>query len=170
MVSDMDQTPDALRHLDPVRRHFLGLHRVPPPTDLPAILRQASTAIDELVLEAMHANGWTELSASDLIVLDHLRDGMLPAPTLAERLHVSRQAVPRRVSRLVGFGLVRQEGGGLDTRVTLVSLTSRGRRAADALADAIAQATGYVVDSVPGEHLERMLVDLTVFVRELPGA
>ena len=166
----MDRTPEALRHLDPVRRHFLRLHHVPPLTDLPAILRRASTAIDELVLEAMHANGWSELSSSDVRVLDHLRDGMLPAPTLAERLHVSRQAVSRRVGRLVGFDLLRQEGGRLDTRVTLVSLTSRGRRAADALEDAIAQATGYVIDSVPGEHLERMLVDLTVFARELPGA
>ncbi|KNX36273.1 MarR family winged helix-turn-helix transcriptional regulator [Luteipulveratus halotolerans] len=162
--------PDALDHLDPVRRHFLRLDEVPPVTALPQLLRRASAVMDAAVLESVHQRGWRELTDGDLKLLDSLRDRTVPISTLAELLGVSHQAVSRRVTDLVARGMATKDQGWQDVRVVLVRLTARGRAAVRALDESVDEALGFVVDDIPAEHLERLLVHLTVLAQELPGA
>jgi len=76
------------------------------------------------------------LPTSQLAILKRLRDdGPTTAATLAGAEHVSQQAIAQHVATLRGAGLVKTRRDPDDGRKTLVSITKRGLKLFDAVAE-----------------------------------
>ena len=90
-----------------------------------SLLRAQATLIRRLDTDLERETG---LALADFDVLAQLAaaGGELRMTELAERALISRSGMTRRVSRLVGEGLVRRDKAGTDARGVIVALTEAG--------------------------------------------
>jgi DNA-binding MarR family transcriptional regulator len=115
--------PDAATLLDQVLQQELpGQRGLAAWTSL---LRAHATLLRQLEIDLLRETG---LPLADFDVLAQLAvaGGQLRMTELADRALISRSGMTRRVTRLVGEGLVRRAGADADARGVVVALTETG--------------------------------------------
>jgi DNA-binding MarR family transcriptional regulator len=115
--------PDAAALLDQVlQKELPGQRGLAAWTSL---LRAHATLLRQLEIDLLRETG---LPLADFDVLAQLAvaGGQLRMTELADRALISRSGMTRRVTRLVGEGLVRRAGTDTDARGVVVSLTEAG--------------------------------------------
>jgi DNA-binding MarR family transcriptional regulator len=86
--------------------------------------------VNDVVLEELHAAGFTGLRYAHGFVFQHLLGGPRSISELAGLLEVTQQAASKTVAELEKLGYV-EEAGSEDARVRRVRLSSRGQAAVD---------------------------------------
>jgi DNA-binding MarR family transcriptional regulator len=95
-----------------------------------ALLRLPWEAVQERILERLHAQGFADFDASYLIVVQYPGpQGQRPAD-LAGRLRISKQALNHLLGQLERRGYLTREADPEDGRSKRIRLTARGTRAA----------------------------------------
>lgn len=95
--------------------------------------------------------------------------GALSTSTLADMLGIDPSTASRNLSGLERMGLISRQKGSDDGRQTDVRLTSRGRRAAQAVTTGAASSFAGILDRVPRAERARVIDALEVLARALDG-
>ena len=104
-----------------------------------ALLRQPWEAVNEHMLERLHANGFADFDASYLIVFQYPGpQGQRPSE-LASRLRISKQALNHLLGQLEHLGYLKRQPDPDDKRSKRISLTPRGTKAATTIREAVAE-------------------------------
>jgi DNA-binding MarR family transcriptional regulator len=104
-----------------------------------ALLRQPWEAVQEHMLERLHANGFADFDASYLIVFQYPGpQGQRPSE-LAARLRISKQALNHLLGQLERRGYVTRQPGDDDRRSKRITLTPRGIKAGTTMREAVTE-------------------------------
>lgn len=96
-------------------------------------------AVQERMLERLHAQGFADFDASYLIVAQYPGpQGQRPAD-LAARLRITKQALNHLLGQLERRGYLTREADPEDGRSKRIRLTARGTRAALVIREAVAE-------------------------------
>jgi DNA-binding MarR family transcriptional regulator len=120
---------------------FTNDHHTEPlgPPLIGALLRHPWEAVNEHMLERLHANGFSDFDASYLIVFQYPGpQGQRPSE-LAARLHVSKQALNHLLGQLERRGYVERQPDDDDKRSKRIAVTARGIQAGTTMRDAVAE-------------------------------
>ena len=111
----------------------------PPPPLIGALLRMPWEAVQEHMLERLHANGFADFDASYLIVVQYPGpQGQRPSE-LAARLRMSKQALNHLLGQLEHLGYLKRQPDPDDKRSKRITLTPRGTKAATTIRTAVAE-------------------------------
>lgn len=104
-----------------------------------ALLRLPWEAVQERMLERLHAQGFADFDASYLVVAQYPGpQGQRPAD-LAGRLRISKQALNHLLGQLERRGYLTREPDAEDGRSKRIRLTARGTRAALVIREAVTE-------------------------------
>ena len=109
------------------------------PPMIGALLRLPWEAVQEHMLERLHANGFADIDASYLIVVQYPGPQGERPSDLAARLRISKQALNHLLGQLEHLGYLTREPDPDDRRSKRIALTSRGTRAATTIREAVAE-------------------------------
>ena len=98
---------------------------------LPALLRHARTTYGVAMREALAEGGYDDIPGNGLYVIGALAWGEAPLSDIIRELRVTKQAAGQLVDALVLRGYLVREVDPEDRRRLTVTLTERGRAAAD---------------------------------------
>jgi DNA-binding MarR family transcriptional regulator len=98
-----------------------------PPVNTAVLLREASTAIDQVVPLRLAEVGHGAVRAAHGPVFQHLDDDGTTVSALAQRAGTTKQAMAELVQHLERHGYVRRVPDPTDGRAKLVQLTDTGR-------------------------------------------
>jgi len=104
-----------------------------------ALLRFPWEAVQEHMLERLHANGFADFDASYLIVVQYPGPQGERPSELAARLRMSKQALNHLLGQLERRGYLKREPDPDDKRSKRIALTPRGTKAATAIREAVAE-------------------------------
>lgn len=104
-----------------------------------ALLRMPWEAVNEHMLERLHANGFADFDASYLIVFQYPGPQGERPSELAARLRISKQALNHLLGQLERRGYVKREPGDDDKRSKRITLTARGIKAGTAMREAVSE-------------------------------
>lgn len=132
---------------------------------LPALLRHARGIYGAAMRRALEAAGYDDLPKNGLSVIGGLRlaEGDLALGRLIRDLNLSKQAAGQLVDTLVTRGYLRRRLDEQDRRRLRVTLTERGRAAAQVQAAARARIDAQLLEKVGAEniaHARRVLAAL----------
>lgn len=97
------------------------------PENLAILLREPLRAMNEALIERLHAEGHAAVRLPHGNVLQYLDDAGTRVSVLAERAHLTKQAMAQLVEHLEAHGYVERVPDPDDRRAKLVRATSRGR-------------------------------------------
>jgi len=103
---------------------------------LPALLRHARTTYGTAMRNALAEGGYDDVPANGMYVIGALAWGEAPLSQIIRELRVSKQAAGQLVDALVLRGYLEREVDASDRRRLTVTLTERGKAAAEAQARA----------------------------------
>lgn len=109
------------------------------PPMIGALLRLPWEAVQEHMLERLHANGFTDIDASYLIVVQYPGPQGERPSDLAARLRISKQALNHLLRQLEHLGYLTRQPDPDDKRSKRIALTPRGTRAAITIREAVAE-------------------------------
>jgi DNA-binding MarR family transcriptional regulator len=98
---------------------------------LPALLRHARHTYGAAMRAALEARGYDDIPGNGLYVIGALALGEAPLSQIIRELRVSKQAAGQLVDALVLRGYLEREVDPSDRRRLTVTLTERGRAAAE---------------------------------------
>ncbi len=104
-----------------------------------ALLRFPWEAVQEHMLERLHANGFTDFDSSYLIVVQYPGPQGERPSDLAARLRMSKQALNHLLGQLERRGYIERRPDPDDRRARRIALTARGVEAAQTIRDAVAE-------------------------------
>jgi DNA-binding MarR family transcriptional regulator len=104
-----------------------------------ALLRLPWEAIQEHMLERLHADGFADFDASYLIVVQYPGPQGERPSDLAARLRISKQALNHLLGQLEHLGYLERRPDPDDRRSKRIALTPRGTRAATTIRKAVAE-------------------------------
>jgi DNA-binding MarR family transcriptional regulator len=104
-----------------------------------ALLRFPWEAVQEHMLERLHANGFADFDASYLIVVQYPGPQGERPSELAARLRMSKQALNHLLGQLERRGYLKREPDPDDKRSKRIALTPRGTKAATTIREAVAE-------------------------------
>lgn len=102
----------------------------PWPTPLTVLLQAASQSILRSLTAQLRARGYSEVTEPHLVLFGNLDCGATHAAQIAQRMHVSRQAISKTLRDLQSLGLVRLEDDPERRNQKLVVMTDRGMQLA----------------------------------------
>lgn len=109
------------------------------PPMIGALLRLPWEAVQEHMLERLHANGFADFDASYLIVVQYPGPQGERPSELAARLRISKQALNHLLGQLEHLGYLERRPDPDDKRSKRIALTPRGTRAAATIRKAVAE-------------------------------
>lgn len=109
------------------------------PPMIGALLRIPWEAVQEHMLERLHADGFADFDASYLIVVQYPGPQGERPSDLAARLGISKQALNHLLGQLEHLGYLKREPDPDDKRSKRIALTHRGTRAATTIREAVAE-------------------------------
>ena len=122
---------------------------------LPALLRHARTTYGTVMRRALAEAGFDDIPANGLYVIGGLAlDGQVPMSTLIQELRISKQAAGGLVDALVLRGYLDRAIDPADRRRLTITLTDRGRAAADVQAAARESVDTELLDTVGAEAVD----------------
>jgi DNA-binding MarR family transcriptional regulator len=104
-----------------------------------ALLRLPWEAVQEHMLERLHADGFGDFDASYLIVAQYPGPQGERPSDLAARLRISKQALNHLLGQLEHLGYLERQPDPDDKRSKRIALTPRGTRAATTIREAVAE-------------------------------
>jgi DNA-binding MarR family transcriptional regulator len=104
-----------------------------------ALLRLPWEAVQEHMLERLHADGFADFDASYLIVVQYPGPQGERPSDLAARLRISKQALNHLLGQLEHLGYLERRPDPDDRRSKRIALTPRGTRAATTIRKAVAE-------------------------------
>jgi DNA-binding MarR family transcriptional regulator len=104
-----------------------------------AFLRLPWEAVQEHMLERLHADGFADFDASYLIVVQYPGPQGERPSDLAARLRISKQALNHLLGQLEHLGYLERRPDPDDRRSKRIALTPRGTRAATTIRKAVAE-------------------------------
>lgn len=110
----------------PSRDALLASIRALEPSTLGHVLTRSARLLNARVVDAVHAQGFTEVRESWLGMLRHMDPDGVRSSVLAERLEVSKQAAGQLVTELERKGYLERIPDPSDGRAKLVRITRRG--------------------------------------------
>jgi DNA-binding MarR family transcriptional regulator len=129
---------------------------------LPALLRHARHTYGAAMRAALAEHDYTDIPANGLYVIGALALGETPLSQIIRELRVSKQAAGQLVDALVLRGYLDRQVDPEDRRRLTVTLTARGRAAADAQAGAR--------EAIDAELLRRLGTEKVLHAREVLAA
>ena len=109
------------------------------PPMIGALLRIPWEAVQEHILQRLHANGFTDIDPSYLIVVQYPGPQGERPSDLAARLRMSKQALNHLLGQLEQLGYLIRLPDPNDKRSKRIALTPRGTRAATTIRKAVAE-------------------------------
>lgn len=109
------------------------------PPMIGALLRLPWEAVQEHMLERLHADGFADFDASYLIVVQYPGPQGERPSDLAARLRISKQALNHLLGQLEHLGYLERRPDPDDRRSKRIALTPRGTRAATTIRKAVAE-------------------------------
>ncbi|HEY2311509.1 MAG TPA: MarR family transcriptional regulator [Gaiellaceae bacterium] len=109
------------------------------PPMIGALLRLPWEAVQEHMLERLHANGFTDIDASYLIVVQYPGPQGERPSDLAARLRISKQALNHLLRQLEHLGYLTRQPDPDDKRSKRIALTPRGTKAGLTIREAVAE-------------------------------
>ena len=109
------------------------------PPMIGALLRFPWEAVQEHMLERLHANGFADFDASYLIVVQYPGPQGERPSELAARLRMSKQALNHLLGQLERRGYLKRQPDPDDKRSKRIALTPRGIKAANTIREAVAE-------------------------------
>jgi DNA-binding MarR family transcriptional regulator len=109
------------------------------PPMIGALLRRPWEAVQEHMLERLHANGFTDFDPSYLIVVQYPGPQGERPSDLAARLRISKQALNHLLGQLEHLGYLERKPDPDDKRSKRITLTPRGTKAATTIREAVAE-------------------------------
>lgn len=121
-----------------------------------ALLRLPWEAVQERMLERLHAEGFADFDASYLIVAQYPGpQGQRPSD-LARRLRISKQALNHLLGQLEQRGYITREPDPDDRRSKRISLTARGVEAGLVIREAVAEMEDAWAQRLGPERFEQL--------------
>ena len=109
------------------------------PPMIGALLRLPWEAVQQHMLERLHANGFADIDASYLIVVQYPGPQGERPSDLATRLRISKQALNHLLGQLEHRGYLERRPDPDDKRSKRIVLTPRGAKAATTIREAVAE-------------------------------
>jgi len=109
------------------------------PPMIGALLRIPWEAVQEHMLQRLHANGFTDFDPSYLIVVQYPGPQGERPSDLAARLRISKQALNHLLGQLEHLGYLKRQPDPEDKRSKRITLTTRGTKAATTIREAVAE-------------------------------
>jgi DNA-binding MarR family transcriptional regulator len=109
------------------------------PPMIGALLRFPWEAVQEHMLERLHANGFDDFDASYLIVAQYPGPQGERPSDLAARLRISKQALNHLLGQLEHLGYLTRQPDPDDKRSKRIALTPRGTKAVTTIRQAVAE-------------------------------
>lgn len=104
-----------------------------------ALLRIPWEAVQGHILERLHAEGFADVDASYLIVVQYPGPQGERPSDLAARLRISKQALNHLLGQLEHLGYLERQADPDDKRSKRIALTPRGTNAATTIREAVAE-------------------------------
>lgn len=104
-----------------------------------ALLRIPWEAVQDHILERLHAEGFADVDASYLIVVQYPGPQGERPSDLAARLRISKQALNHLLGQLEHLGYLERQADPDDKRSKRIALTPRGTNAATTIREAVAE-------------------------------
>jgi len=130
---------------------------------LPWLLRRTNQRFRGAIGDSLAARGYAGLPQPGYWALMILARGGTDARQLISEMGISKQAVSKLIDALVAGGFVDRKPDDTDRRRTKLMLSARGRRAADAIADAVRETE----DAFTGELGTERFADLVGMLEQL---
>lgn len=137
-----------------------------PAAQLPWLLRRTNQRYRAVIRDRLAERGFAELPQPGHWALMVLARGSADAQLLIREMGVSKQAVSKLVDALVTGGFVDRRPNGTDRRRTDLSLSARGRIAADLIAEAALDTEDAFSRELGGERF----ADLVAMLEQLCAA
>lgn len=133
---------------------------------LPALLRHARTTYGVAMRRALDEAGYDDVPGNGLYVIGGLalETAEIPLGDLIKQLRISKQAAGQLVDTLVNRGYLERSVDKEDRRKLTVTLTERGKAAADAQATARKRVDAELLASVGQDDLNRTRRTLAVLI------
>jgi DNA-binding MarR family transcriptional regulator len=109
------------------------------PPMIGALLRIPWEAVQEHMLQRLHANGFADFDPAYLIVVQYPGPQGERPSDLAARLRMSKQALNHLLGQLEHLGYLKRQPDPDDKRSKRISLTPRGTKAATTIREAVAE-------------------------------
>lgn len=135
-----------------------------PDDHLSVLIRQVVRLVGML---ERHGHGGVEASASELFALDELAAAPLTQTALGDRLGLEKSTVSRLVAGLEAKGWVSRERDPRNRRLSLVSLSGAGRRAAGQAAEHLHREHARLVAALTEEERAALSVGVAALARVL---
>ncbi len=122
----------------------------------PALLRHARTTYGKAMREALERAGYDDIPGNGLYIIGGLALGENGAPIreLVQGLGITKQGAGQLVDTLVARGYLLRTPDETDRRQLIVTLTDRGRDAADTQASARAEIDAALLERVGAADVE----------------
>ncbi len=127
---------------------------LPADVPLPALLRHARHTYGNAMRAALEAGGYDDIPGNGLYVIGALALGEVPLSQIIRELRVSKQAAGQLVDALVLRGYLERAVDPGDRRRLTVTLTERGRAAAEAQAEARAAIDAALLERLGAEKVD----------------
>jgi DNA-binding MarR family transcriptional regulator len=135
------------------------------PTNLAVLMREAFTALNDLVLARLAERGHGDVRAAHGAVFQHLDETGTTVSALAERAQITKQAMAELVHYLEARGYVLRKPDPDDRRAKLVLPTERGREVVAIAQDLVPQLEDRITRTLGAERVETLRADLETIHR-----
>lgn len=136
-------------------------------TNLARLLLEFGRDYERRVIASMHRQGHSMIRPSHITVFSNLGRGAVRVTELAERAHVTQQAMGKMLKELERIGYVARDIDGSDRRAKKIRPTTRGAELMQSLLDAIAEVRCYYASKVGEETLSDLEQRLALCVGNL---
>lgn len=159
-----------------IDRHPVHVNRLPHldghdrPRNLAVALREAFTALNDLVIPYLVQQGFGDLRPAHAAVFQYLDDTGTTVSTLADRAQMTKQAMAELVSHLEQTGYVVRTPDPTDRRAKLVSPTDRGHRVIRAAQALVPVLEGRAAAALGEDRLRQLRADLQTIQTEFAGS
>ena len=141
-----------------------------PPVPLPALLRHARAAYGSAMRSALEDAGYGDIPKNGLYIIGGLALGAgdVPLAALIRDLRMSKQAAGQLVDALVSRGYLARAVDEQDRRRLIVTLTERGRAAAETQASARERIDSALLAKVGAECIQQTRTALAALADMAP--
>lgn len=137
---------------------------------LPALLRSARTTYGTAMREALSEVGCDDMPRNGMFVIGAIARTGAPLSRIITELRVSKQAAGQLVDTLVLRGYLDRSVDADDRRRLTVSLTERGRIAAEAIGAAVEDIDTELLSQVGPEYVAHTRATLVALIRGSRGS
>ncbi|HEX8509005.1 MAG TPA: MarR family winged helix-turn-helix transcriptional regulator [Propionibacteriaceae bacterium] len=139
------------------------------PRNLAVALRGTFTALNDLVIPHLVQQGFTDLRTAHAAVFQYLDDTGTTVSVLAQRAHMTKQAMAELVMHLEKHKYVVRMPDPADGRAKLVLPTDRGLRVVRAAQALVPEIERRVASTIGEDRLRQLRVDLDAIQAEFDG-